>query len=731
MKIWRILPIAVASCGLMLCAAFASVAPEPEPEEPVISNIEEIPMGQLAMPISTPAKSDAPLSAEAEKSAQPDVPPADVSATAQAENSEAASDVVKAPTVAGTPEEILAASPVESPLGGLMNTMTALNVAIVSLGRITSTGDRVVLDAERREILANLKLSDLENEPEIVALYSRMVETLSAHRLTEDEMETVARIYDARQRRALNTALSSLKVRELDIFFATLFSRGANAYFGYREVMSDVHDALSWKLGDETVAELNGLQKEFLAAGARLQIKYGLPENLRLTQEEVDYFEGAIAQTDDAKALEMYPVLLSAFASYPPFWLYWAQAAASSDVEQTLSSLGQFDLIRRPVLRRDPFLAQAMKMRIVLEEWTSDERLAELLTLFRENMDEGDWLDNLFYGTVTWASGDCEGGIAAVRNNILQKRETRVSEVVLAAMENENFDVEKFRTAFRAATADEPQGPTDRAALFAWLGGHDSAAMKLAQSSMDGSSPLPYLVASQILRKSSEIKSDKALAATFEDRHAELARRDASAYVAVLTDVNVAAGQKNARAQLLLGMMYENGWGVMRDLPTAARCYALAAEQGNEVAQMIYAAMCERGTGMKKNPSEAFKWYSRAAKSGDERAQYEVGRMYRTGTGVKRDLASAARNFQDSALGGYAPAQAALGELYRKGAGVKRDLVESYKWSWLAKLNGEKSAQANLNVLEGKGIQGAKLDQVKRALAKSQAQKLYDQAHGK
>ncbi len=719
MKIWRILLVATAACGLSLSAAFASVAPEPEPEEPVISNIQEIPAGQLAMPIAAPVKTDAPMSAEAEKLSQPAEVPEPVSASA----SEAES------TTAAAPTEISAAVAV-APTGEQTNTLLALNMAIVSLGRVTASGDRVVLDAECREIFANLKPGDLEKEPQIVSLYSRLLEAMSAHRLTEDELKTVARIYDARQRRALSSALESLKVRDLDIFFATLFSRGANGYFGYRDIMTEVHGAITWQLGEEALTELNALQNEFLAAGATLVRKYGLPENYKITPEELDYLEKAIAQTDDEKALEMYPVLLSAFSTYPPFWFYWAKAAASSDVEQMLSDIGEFERIYRPVMRRDPFLAEATKMRIVHEEWTSTERLAELLARFRENYDERDWLDNLFYGSVTWAAGDREAGIATVRNNILNGTETRITGAVLAAMERENFDAEEFRTAFSNATKDEFQGPPERVALTAWLGGHDADAMRLAQQAMDGSSPIPYFVAWQVLRKSNEKKSDRTLAAEFEVRHAELAERDTAAYTDVVGNVNVVAGQGNARAQLLLGLMCENGWGVVRDLTHAAKWYSLSAKQGNDAAQTVYASMCERGIGRKKDISEAVKWYSLAAKSGNERAQYEIGRMYRAGTGVKRDLASAARNFKASASAGYAPAQTALGELYRKGAGVPKDLVESYKWSWLAKMNGDKSAQANLNALDGHG-KHAKLDSVKLALAKSQAQKLYDEAHGK
>jgi TPR repeat protein len=38
-------------------------------------------------------------------------------------------------------------------------------------------------------------------------------------------------------------------------------------------------------------------------------------------------------------------------------------------------------------------------------------------------------------------------------------------------------------------------------------------------------------------------------------------------------------------AQALVGMMYDNGHGVLQDYKEAVTCYRLAAEQGNELAQ--------------------------------------------------------------------------------------------------------------------------------------------------
>ena len=52
-----------------------------------------------------------------------------------------------------------------------------------------------------------------------------------------------------------------------------------------------------------------------------------------------------------------------------------------------------------------------------------------------------------------------------------------------------------------------------------------------------------------------------------------------------LTEIRRRADQGDARAQLILGLMYANGRGVLKDDAEAVRWYRLAADQGNATAQ--------------------------------------------------------------------------------------------------------------------------------------------------
>ncbi|MDR3218064.1 MAG: sel1 repeat family protein [Dysgonamonadaceae bacterium] len=80
------------------------------------------------------------------------------------------------------------------------------------------------------------------------------------------------------------------------------------------------------------------------------------------------------------------------------------------------------------------------------------------------------------------------------------------------------------------------------------------------------------------------------------------------------------AKQGNAIGQNNLGLMYENGYGVIKDYNEAVRWYRESAEQGFAIAQYNLGLMYEYGYGVKKNQEEAVKWFKESAKQGNQEA---------------------------------------------------------------------------------------------------------------
>ena len=101
------------------------------------------------------------------------------------------------------------------------------------------------------------------------------------------------------------------------------------------------------------------------------------------------------------------------------------------------------------------------------------------------------------------------------------------------------------------------------------------------------------------------------------------------------------AEQGNASAQSNLGLMYDNGWGVIQDYKAAVKWYKLAAEQGHSIAQLNLGFMYSKGQGVIQDYKAAVKWYRLAAEQGHSSAQSNLGRMYYLGQGVIEDYTRA------------------------------------------------------------------------------------------
>jgi hypothetical protein len=112
-------------------------------------------------------------------------------------------------------------------------------------------------------------------------------------------------------------------------------------------------------------------------------------------------------------------------------------------------------------------------------------------------------------------------------------------------------------------------------------------------------------------------------------------------YATAAALLHQAAEQGHAEAQLLLGGMYFEGWGVPRDYSQAAAWWRKAAEQGLAQAQHNLGVMYKRGQGVPQDDAQAVAWFGKAAEQGDEYSQLNLGFMYEGGLGVPQDYVAA------------------------------------------------------------------------------------------
>lgn len=105
-------------------------------------------------------------------------------------------------------------------------------------------------------------------------------------------------------------------------------------------------------------------------------------------------------------------------------------------------------------------------------------------------------------------------------------------------------------------------------------------------------------------------------------------------------------------AAYMLGMMYQNGWSVKRDMATAFDLFSQAAEKGNSFAQYELGMMYYRGKGVAKDHQKAFFWIRESAEQGYFPSKYSLAGMYYRGDGcTKNDSLAIRYAFHPAELG--------------------------------------------------------------------------------
>lgn len=170
------------------------------------------------------------------------------------------------------------------------------------------------------------------------------------------------------------------------------------------------------------------------------------------------------------------------------------------------------------------------------------------------------------------------------------------------------------------------------------------------------------------------------------------------------------AEKGDASAQYWIGNKYSNVIdGTDVNFEKAFEYYKKSAEQGYAPAQARLGLLYNFGAGVTKDLKQAILWCRKAAEQGDVSGQNFLGIMYANGEGVAKDLMQAAYWYQKAAEQGVASAQIKLGYMYVDGTGVLKDETEGLAWFYLARSNGEDEISAQgISIIEARlGKSGA------------------------
>lgn len=169
----------------------------------------------------------------------------------------------------------------------------------------------------------------------------------------------------------------------------------------------------------------------------------------------------------------------------------------------------------------------------------------------------------------------------------------------------------------------------------------------------------------------------------------------------------LAANPNDSVAMTLIGVLYDQGFGVKLDHATAAHWYRLAADHGNREAIFALALAKLIGQGVPKDRAGAAALFAKAAAMNHAGALYNLGILAVEFNGTP-DFAKAADYFRRSAELGSDDAAYALALCYRNGRGVPKDDKLAAQWMARAAADDNIPAEVEYAIMLFNGVGVAK-----------------------
>ena len=614
------------------------------------------------------------------------------------------------------------------------HTMLALNMAVVSVHRILSAQDRIILDAEYQNIINNLSIGNIRSDPEITDLYRKLLDVSHSKRLRQDEAAEIRKRYDAQSSNRIKHALTEMSEIGRGVlagdenagkFFVGLGRLLSACTAGYFRDKSDrVNQAVNlsaelFRLKAEDMTDFNDLQKQLLSSSWRLLNKYHLPDDYRLVQRALDDFFRAVDEPDTpSRRLRMLKAIEGDFRVYPPYWFYRARAALDDgDNYEAEKCFDRFNEVWRPVLRKDPYKLEAVKhsINILLNDGVNDDEsrknILELAEIMRENTLREDWTNNLFASALYYSLGEKDKAIKCAEINIDFGYEYELSSAMLEQMRADvDFPLlpEDTLRAVKLSRLTEGMNDSDREAALILADYFDDRG-EYYESLRENNSPLSRHALRLITQaeacasllsplSSEESKRGNTLPSEESKRGARFAEilrlaeisGDVSCYSRALNLIRDYADGGNVPASAFLADMYNYGLGVSRDSFMALKYYRIAGFGGNIYSQNMCVSIMLTSQDYTSQPEKP------KQPSPDE-LHAEAMRLYNA-----KQYTEALEMFRQSAEMGNSSSEYMIGRMHEHAQGVSRNLDTAKEHYTKAAEMGHSGAKKALKRLAGK-----------------------------
>ena len=662
-----------------------------------------------------------------------------------------------------------------------LNTLDALNRAIVSIYRVERSPSKVTVDEEYDDIINNIAWGNIAPDLELMDLFTNMMGAYTENRLEEKDRELLRRQYEVQVNRAfLEVKPTSHVATEVatdaaergsifSLFTPTTGLELARALQANERVRMQARGqeqehmtqrmAGEWELDKARIRRFNELKASLIRAVWSLLTKYDLPDEYRLTENNLNSFYDFISEKDVLKAIRMGKRLEGNFARYAPFWFYLgAFYMDAGKIAEARKCFDKFEEVNRPISRRDTIAAANARYKIFALEQSETDEARRLLRIIEKHAGGSDWNSILFAALQSYQLGDTKKAADLVQQNIDNGFNVPLHAEILKQMRHGKFDlrsvqavaIKSFKepseleklagggnvaaqyrlgeTLFRASLSAAAEKWLEKAAANGNLLAEARLFYMRSCSGKKEGSAEPFDKFEELSSQDSDdarillgdfyltgcgVAKDRGRALTAfrhaaqnDDLHAQLvlAFVEENSPEKAFGMIKKVAEQGYAPAQNALADRYYDGKGTPKDPQQAFVWYQKSAEQGYAYAQNNLGICYQQGIGTPKDPQQAFVWYQKAAEQGDASAQFNLGLCYAKGIGTPKDPQQAFIWFQKAAEQGDASAQSNLGICYQQGIGTPKDPQQAFVWYQKAAEQGDASAQSNLGICYQQGI---------------------------
>ncbi len=236
------------------------------------------------------------------------------------------------------------------------STAIALNYCRAAFHRIRKYPTVEVLTEEQDQILNNLNMQGIA-DPEVIRLYSEVLDEISRNSLRGREVDLYSRKYKGAIFKGAALEAVSFMLQVASAQYVSAIKTGANGFWDYRN-QTLTRETEMLRLDKEYVTSVVQKSSMFLDTLWKLSQKRQIPDRYLVRGTDLDKLEEASKIEDLNARLRVLARMENYMTCYPPYWYYVARTQqALGKFEEAATTYATLENFGKGYFRRDEMLA--------------------------------------------------------------------------------------------------------------------------------------------------------------------------------------------------------------------------------------------------------------------------------------------------------------------------------------------------------------------------------------